>query len=300
MLKNYLLDFWYQDFTLMTGLVWLVLLSIVWFLPKNKAWMCALPALLVIFGVYALVAYSQAGVKADERKLFTQKCALEGEFIYETVPEVLGILLDDEAYVFDNDDFSGWFAQDRHTGEFENAVTQPYDDPIAVISAGGISRLKNSHGYYYLDYLSRHSHETEHYRNGWKAIEKWQLDRLPNLPAVNEVSLYRVWTQKLQDEDLQNTGIKHYSISIVNRQSQELVAEKHLYTFEEQFKPKEGANFDREKPISCQLKSADQLSNQILLFVFRVLPPKQVISDDAFMQRTEEIEALAKQEKLGG
>ena len=40
MLKNYLLDFWYQDFTLMTGLVWLVLLSIVWFLPKNKAWIC--------------------------------------------------------------------------------------------------------------------------------------------------------------------------------------------------------------------------------------------------------------------
>ena len=213
---------------------------------------------------------------------------------------MLGILLDDDTNAFNNDDFSGWFAQDRHTGEFENAVTQPYDDPIAVISAGGISRLKNTHGYYYLDYLSRHSHETEHYRNGWKAIEKWQLDRLLNLPAVNEVSLYRVWTQKLQDEDLQNTGIKHYSISIVNRQSQELVAEKHLYTFEEQFKPKEGANFDREKPISCQLKSADQLSNQILLFVFKVLPPKQVISDDAFMQRTEEIEALAKQEKLGG
>ena len=300
MLENYLLDFWYQDFTWMTGLAWLVLLLIVWFVPKNKAWMCVLPALLVIFGAYALVAHSQAGEKADERKLFTQKCTLEGEYIYETVPGVLGILLDDEAYVFNNDDFSGWFAQDKHTGEFEIAVTQPYEYPIAIISAGGIDRLKNTHGYYYLDFLSRRSQETKHYRNYWKAIEKWQLDRLPNLPAVNDDSLYRVWTQKLQDEDLQNTGIKHYSISIYNQQSHELVAEKHLYTFAEQFKPKEGANFAREQPISCQLKPADQLSNQILLFVFKALPPKQVISDDAFRQRTVEIEALAKQEKLGG
>ena len=293
MLKNYLLDFWYQDFALMVCLTWLILLLIFWSVPKNKIWKYALPALLLLVGGYASVKYSQDRVNIDERKQFTQKCQLEGESVYESTPEVLGILLDDEAKLLFSKNFRGWFAQDKHTGEFESADTQPYDKPIHVISEGIIGRLKNTHGYVYVDYRSQDG------RGYWKAIEQWRLDRLLKLTAVNERSQYRVWVQLLKDEDLQDTGIQHYHISIINQQSQALVAEKHIYTFEEQFKPKEETNSNREQPISCQLKPASQLSEQIRFFIFKVLPPKQIIGDQLFTQQLEKIEAAKKKQKGG-
>ena len=293
MLKNYLLDFWYQDFALMICLTWLILVLIFWSVPKNKIWKYALATLLLLVGGYASVKYSQARVKIDERKLFTQKCELEGESVYENTPEVLGIRLDNEAKMLFSDNFSGWFAQDKHTGEFESAGTQPYDKPIYVISEGIIDRLKNTHGYVYVDYRLQDA------RAYWEAIEQWRLGRLLKLPAVNERSQYRVWVQLLKDEDLQNTGIQHYHISIINQQSQALVAEKHIYTFKEQFQPKEEHYSNREEPITCQLKPADQLPEQIRFFVFKVLPPQQVIGDQLFTQQLEKIEAAKKKQKGG-
>ncbi len=267
----------YDFYTFVNTAYWgsmLVLILIGWgILKANQARMRFYMAWLVIVsvGFLALILPSPKEYReAKERKerykqaeaVFKQQCDKASEKIYRTVDNVEGIML---LKVLPEE--NSFKHSDAHNPMWEDAALQSYAGDGFIRTFLG--HHTNGIGYLYIDVLQENQTDVIRYTGRRPLIQ----EKNPKNPAR-----YAVTFEQNIDPELRKHWVAGGSIKIIDRKTNEIIAEKTSYVFEKGLGGKSGARMPWMFAVDCPNQPFVR-PYPIFKFLINVIKPKKEIEN---------------------